>query len=88
MKTDPSLRIIVDVVVLVSVLLGWWYIALPVAVLAAWMLPYYFEFLLAGLIFDSLYGFGRGLGIFGYFGIVISVVALVLAQFLKLIVKG
>ncbi len=87
MHTDPTLRIILDIAIVGCIILGWWYIALPVAVMCAWMLPLYLELPIEGLIYDSLYGIGRDLGIFGFLGIIVSLILGVIIILLKAIVK-
>jgi len=87
MHTNPTLRILLDVAVVACILLGWWFIALPLAVLCAWMLPYYLEFVVEGLLYDSLYGAGRGLGLLGYLGIIISLILGIIIILLKMVVK-
>ena len=87
MHTNPMLRILLDAAVGVWLWLGWWYVALPLAVLCAWMLPLYLELPIEGLIYDSLYGLGRGLGIMGFLGIIISLVLGGIVILLKAVVK-
>ena len=87
MHTNPMLRILLDAAVVVCILLGWWYIALPVAVLCAWMLPLYLELPIEGLIYDSLYGLGRDLGAYGFLGIIVSLILGGIILLLKAIVK-
>ena len=87
MHTNPMLRILLDAAVVACIFLGWWYIALPVALLCAWMLPCYLELVGEGLLYDSLYGVGRDLGAFGFLGIIVSLVLGVVVILLKAIVK-
>ena len=87
MHTNITLRMLLDAAVVVCIFLGWWYIALPIAVLCAWALPYYFEFVGEGLLYDSLYGLGRGLGVLGYLGILASLAIGAVMILLKAVVK-
>jgi len=87
MHTNLLFRILLDLAVVMCILLGWWFIALPLAVLCAWMLPCYLELPVEGLLFDSLYGLGRGLGVLGFLGIIISLVLGLVIILIKAIVK-
>ena len=87
MHTNPTLRILLDAAIVVCILLGWWYIALPLAILCAWVLPCYLELVLGGIFFDSLYGIGRGLGLMGFLGVIASLVLGGIIILLKAIVK-
>ena len=87
MDSEHMLRIILDVIILVCVIFGWWYIALPLGLIASWALPYYIELVAFGFIYDSLYGMGRGLGLLGFMGIIITVILFFFMWFFKVIVK-
>jgi hypothetical protein len=87
MHNNLALRMLLDAAIVACIFLGWWFIALPVAVLCAWMLPCYLELVGEGLLYDSLYGLGRDLGIFGFLGIIVSLVLGVVIILLKAIVK-
>ena len=87
MHTNPMLRMLLDAAVVACIFLGWWYIALPVALICAWALPCYLELVGEGILYDSLYGLGRDLGILGFLGIIMSLVLGCIVILLKLIVK-
>jgi len=77
-----------DVIVFVSVLFGWWYIAIPVGVIGAWVFPRYAELAIAGFIYDALFGIGRGMGIFGYAYTIGAAVVLAAVAYMKIVVKN
>ena len=87
MHTNPTFRILLDATVVACIFLGWWYIALPVAVLCAWMLPCYLELVGEGFLYDSLYGMDRGLGLAGYIGIAAALILGAVVILLKMVVK-
>ena len=87
MNTDLTFRIILDVAVVGCIFLGWWFIALPLAVLCAWAFPYYIELVGEGLLYDSLFGLGRGLGVEGFIGIIVSLVLGAVLILLKAVMK-
>ena len=65
-------RIIIDFIIFVFVLEGWWYAILPLGIVALWSFPFYIEFLLFGIIYDSLFGFTFAIGWFGYTGTIVT----------------
>jgi len=67
-------RIIIDVIIGVAIIHGWWFIALPLLLLATWHFDFYFECLLAGITYDALFGFTSDLGLRGFLGTIIVVV--------------
>jgi hypothetical protein len=74
MKNSVILRIILDILIAISLLNGWWFLALPLALVGAWFFPYFIELIIAGIGYDSLFGFVSGMGIWGYMGTIVSVV--------------
>jgi hypothetical protein len=87
MHENPTLRILLDLFLAVTVIFGAWYIALPIALISAWAFPAYVEIIFLGLLYDGLFGMGRELGIAGYLGIIVSVLSFAATAFLKLIVR-
>lgn len=87
MSGNPTLRILIDICLVVLTILGYWYIALPVALIAAWVFHYYIELVILGFMHDAIFGLGRGLGLVGYIGTAISVVSFSVISFLKVIVR-
>jgi hypothetical protein len=95
MNKNISFRIGLDAIILVCVILGWWYAALPIALLAFFKFPYYVELVAAGFIYDSLFGMGAGtvpdsggIGIFAAFaGTIVSLVLLAVAATLKRLIR-
>ena len=88
MSKDASLRITLDVIVFVSVLFGWWFVAIPVGIVGAWVFPRYAELVIAGFLYDLIFGIGRGMGIFGYAYLISSVIILGVVSYLKIVVKN
>jgi hypothetical protein len=92
MKKDASLRIALDAIVFISVLLGWWFVAIPVGIVGAWVFPRYAELVIAGFIYDVLYsmphGMGGGMSVFGYAYVASSAIILAVIAYLKVVVKN
>ncbi len=73
-----------DVLMLGSVLFGWWYVALPIGIIALFRFEYYAELLVAGFAYDALFGMGAGLAIWtAYAGTITALAFLGLAAGLK-----
>lgn len=88
MNRDTSLRITLDVIVILSVLFGWWFVAIPIGIVGAWVFPRYAELVIAGFLYDLLFGIGRGMGIFGYAYLISSAIILGVVSYLKIVVKN
>jgi len=67
------IRIILGLIALICVIQGLWYVAFPLCILCAWIFPAYYEVLLLGLIYDSLFGFVGG-GLKSYYGFVVAII--------------
>ncbi len=81
------IRIITDIFIFIAILHGWWFVALPIAFLSVWNFPYFLEFVLAGIIYDSLFGLIPELGILGYVGTIISTMILIASGLLKKVIR-
>lgn len=90
MTKNPSLRITLDVIVFLSVILGWWFAAIPASIIGAWMFPRYAEIVIAGFMYDILFSMnGSGhMGIFGYAYLASSVIILLIISYLKAVFKN
>jgi hypothetical protein len=80
-------RIIVDIVIAFCAVFGLWYVFLPLGLIAAWFFPYYAELTVAGFVYDALFSMGRGFGLFGYAGLVVTIIALAVVSFLKFVIR-
>lgn len=76
-------RIFFDILVFAAILNAWWFVALPLALVGAWIFPYYLELILAGVVYDALFGMTAGLGIRGYAGTGVSVIVFVVVVLIK-----
>jgi hypothetical protein len=87
MDNKIILRIIFDVIITLCAVLGLWYICLPLGLIAAWLFPYYAELLAVGFVYDALFGMERGVGLFGYAGVIAAAVALTVVSLLKFVIR-
>ncbi len=81
------IRLLFDCVVLISVLFGWWPVALIVGFVGAWFFPAYLEFLAAGFLYDALFGLNSSQFMFGLAGTLTTAVLLAILRPLKLLVR-
>lgn len=88
MKKQLIFRILLDFLIIVSILHAWWFIALPLAIFGVWKFPYFIEIILAGIIYDSLFGFVSGMGVLGYVGTVVSIIVFGIVVLLRKVVRG
>jgi len=80
-------RVALDILLIISVLEGWWFIALPLGICGAWAFPYYAEMILAGACYDSLFGLLPGTGVTGYLATIGSVLALAVVAILRRVIR-
>ena len=83
MNDSIRLRIGIDIILLISVLNGWWFVALPLALGGIWSNSFFIESVIAGSLFDALYGFFPGVGLWAYMGTIGSVMVFAIGTFLK-----
>lgn len=73
MQKNLIFRIILDLLIFLAIIHGWWFVASPLALVGAWRYRYFAEMVVTGLVYDSLFGLVPGMGIFGYLGIFVSI---------------
>jgi hypothetical protein len=82
-------RIIAGTILLISILFGYWWITWILAIILLFTFPVYYEIIICGIIYDSLYGISsiRFMGIeyvFTIFSIVLFLFSLLLTKHLKI----
>lgn len=87
MGNKIAIRIAFDAAIALSAVFGLWYVFLPLGLIAAWFFPYYAELVAAGFVYDALFNMDRGFGLFGYAGLITTIVALAAVSFLKFIIR-
>ena len=88
MKHHPALRITLDVILFLLVIFGWWFVAIPVAAIGAWVFPSYAEIVIAGFLYDALFGMNRGMGIMGYAFTIGAALILAGLAYLKIVARN
>ena len=88
MKHAALVRTILDIILFISIIQGWWYIVLPVSMLGLWLFELYgIEAVLAGIMFDALFGMNSVMGIWGYSGIITAMLLLSVKAIIKKLVR-
>lgn len=87
MRTKVFARIIIDIILALAVLQGWWFVAVPLCIIGCFAFPYYIEAIIAGVAYDSLFGMEQGMGWKGYIGTFVSIIILLIGYFGKKILK-
>ncbi len=82
-----KIRLLFGLLILLGLLQGWWFLILPVGLIGAWAWPLYVEIVLAGFVYDSLYGYATSIGLWRYLGTLISLVIVIVMAGLKMVVR-
>jgi hypothetical protein len=88
MNKTLSFRIIIDIILAISILNGWWLLGIIFGLIGAGYYGYFFEFILAGIAYDALFGLVPEMGWRGYAGTIVSVVLFLLLLGAKKIVRA
>jgi hypothetical protein len=87
MSKNLLFRILLDLIVLLMVMHGWWLVSVILLFLGIIYFNNFFEIIIFGLIFDAMFGFDSNLGIFGYIGTIFSVITYCVFYFLKTVLR-
>ncbi len=87
MQKNSIIRLVVNILLFVSVLNGWWPIAFIVGVGGAWYWPHFIEIIVAGVAYDALFGMISGTSIHGWIGTIVSIVLYTVILLIKKIVR-
>jgi len=85
MKT--ILRIILDILLVIAVINGWWSVAIVLVLIGVWFFKLYIEIIIAGVAYDALFGMTSGMGWRGYEGTIFAIVLLIVIKLLKKLVR-
>jgi len=87
MKNNLSLRIVINILIVISILHGWWFVALPLGIVGVWRFPYYFEIIAAGFAYDAIFGSVAGMGVYGYLGTMLTAGSLMFVMISKKVLR-
>jgi uncharacterized membrane protein YfhO len=74
MQNKIFYRILIDLLLILSVIHGWWFVAVPLMLIGAFYFSYFIEGIVAGIAYDSLFGFIPEMGWYQYIGTILSVI--------------
>jgi len=74
MNTKSIPRVIIDLLLILVLLKGWWFVIIVLGIIGLWRCEHFFEILVAGVGYDALYGMVPRMGIYGYIGSIAGVV--------------
>ena len=80
-------RIIIDILITISLLNGWWFCVLPLCIIGCFMFPYFFEAILAGIAYDSLFNLIKGTGVYALVGTISAVIIMLVGAILKNVLR-
>ncbi|MDD5165632.1 MAG: hypothetical protein PHG25_03840 [Candidatus Pacebacteria bacterium] len=87
MNRSVIFRILLDIALFICVIHGWWFIALPIVFIGVLRLYFVVEIIVAGIMYDALFGMVVPAGIWGYAGIITAAVILIILRLLKKVVR-
>lgn len=68
------LRIIIDIILVISVIHGLWIIIIPIGIAGLWIFPSFIEIILIGLVYDLLFSPIYSTDIRGYLGMICTII--------------
>lgn len=87
MNTTTIKRIIVDILLLIAIINGWWIVAIILGAVANWFFLYFVELIIAGVIYDSLFGYSPAFGLAGYYATIMSLILFIVICSLKRVLR-
>ena len=80
-------RIILYLLIAFSILNGWWLLAFPLLIIGIWKFAFRIEILIAGIVYDALFGMVSGTGLRGYIGTIIAIIILIILSLFKKLLR-
>ncbi len=87
MKYSIIFRILLYLALAFTVINGWWFVSIPLIIIGIWLFSFKFEILIAGIVYDALFGMVGSMGVKGYIGTIVAVVILGSIYLLKKVVR-
>jgi hypothetical protein len=87
MNQSFFLRICIYIATIFCIINGWWFIALPLLLLGAWKFSFKIEIVLAGVVYDALFGMVKGTGLWGYVGTLTAIVVVLLFMIFRKMIR-
>ena len=86
-KPQLMARVLLDVLLLIAVIEGWWILAIPFGFIGARKFRYYFEMFCAGIMYDALFGLVSGQSWRGHVGLIAALVLYILHLGMRRVVR-
>ena len=80
-------RITIDIAIFLCLVQAWWYFALLLALIGIWNFGFYIEIVIAGLIYDALYGSTTVKGWAGSIGLIVGAILFVVMTVMKKMIR-
>jgi hypothetical protein len=80
-------RIILDLAIFVSIINGWWFIAIPLCAIGLWYIENFVEIIIAGIAYDSLFALNDAFGLYAYMGTIVGVLLYTCMHIVKKFVR-
>ena len=80
-------RLVLDLAIFISVLNGWWFIAIPLCIIGLWFIENYIEIIVAGVVFDAIFGMNNAFGLYAYAGTTVGILLYTCMHIVKKFVR-
>jgi len=87
MNYNILFRVILYLVIIFTIINGWWFLSLPLLIFGMWMYSFRLEIIISGVIYDALFGMVPFMGIWGYVGTITAVLILIVLAVLKKVIR-
>ncbi len=82
-----TFRVIIDIAIFLCLVQAWWYFALLFALIGIWNFGFYIEMIIAGLIYDALYGSTNWRDVSGSIGLIVGGILFIVLTVVKKMVR-
>ena len=80
-------RAALGIILFICIINAWWFIAVPVGIIGCVYFDFYVESVIAGVMYDSLFGMISSMGIRAYIGTMISLFILMIISVSKKFIR-
>jgi len=87
MKNPFQIRLLLDILLFICVLQGWWFFALPLGMVGVFYYAYFFEIVIAGVAYSALFEAVPGSGYRAFTGVIGALVVFILITSTKKIFR-
>jgi hypothetical protein len=87
MRNEILQRLLLVALILLAVILGWWHIAIILGMIGCLSRKLFLEFIIAGVIYDALFGHSELPSLNNYIGTIVSLVLFIVIFGLKKVLR-